>query len=169
MRTVVISTAVAVASIASASALVDFGSAFGSTSQFVSKEDATLHAHRAFDKIDVDRSGSIDIDEFAAQAIVYAEMARNQRTVTIDGNMVHRIDLPDGISDRLSPQERTSIDAQARRTFYEISHQGQPLSKAAWQMSQQRQFEQADRNANGRLEGRELNAFARNVSHARSA
>jgi hypothetical protein len=137
---------------------------FGTPAATVSKQDFLIDASRSFAKVDVDNSGTIDLEEFAAQAVVYAELARLNRLVTVDGAHEMRIDVPDNVRDTLGYAERTAIDAVARRSFYLHSPDGAPLTPTQWTVARTELFSAANRNNDDTLTGRELKTLARIIA-----
>ena len=141
--------------------------AFGSPAEALYVDDVWVDAERVFDKVDVNRDGVIDVDEYAAQAVVYAGLARFNGVVAVDGRQTVHVGLP--VSARseqseLGVAERTAIDAVARGDYYALTAERGPITPRNWVTLQIERFADADRNEDGQLTGRELTAYAMQVA-----
>ena len=140
-----------------------FNDAFGVKASVVTVADVEADAASVFAKVDVDNSGTLNIDEFAGQAVVLAELARFNRTVAIDGQTEKQIALPDMISETVSLTERSSMDAVARRAFHQFAEGGEMTVEGftAYRMGQ---MDKADTNNDGQLKRHELELYASAVA-----
>jgi hypothetical protein len=142
---------------------------FGEEAQLLKLDDVWVDAERTFAKIDVDDDGVIGVDEYAAQAVVYARLARFNGLVVIDGREAVHIPLPSEAGGPLTVSERAAIGAVARRDFYRIAGPSGALTSDDWVALRLERFGAADRNEDGRLRGRELGAFASAVAEYSTA
>ena len=127
----------------------------------LSKSDAVVHAERVFDRADIDGSGALEADEFAALSIVTAELAHLNGYVTIETDAQPReVALPITAPSALSYGERARVEAVARNEFYVAAGGDGLLSKAEFVDAQLLAFNDADRNRNGVLKPRELSTYA---------
>lgn len=136
-----------------------FNEAFGETASTVSTSDIENDAAALFAKVDIDGSGTLDADEFAGQAVVIAELARFNRTVTVEGETDMQIRLPEATPERVSLTERSSIDAVARRAFHQFAEDGE-MDAAAFTAYRLSVMAKADTNRDGELKRHELDLFA---------
>jgi hypothetical protein len=123
-------------------------------------DDVWLDAERTFAKVDVDMSGLVEIDEYAAQAVVYATLARFEGAVPVDGVEAMRVDLPGPRGEGIGAAEQAAIDAIARGDFYAVAPDGQGLSLGDWVALRLQTFGEADHDEDGVLTGRELRSYA---------
>lgn len=140
--------------------------AFGSAAETLRIDDVWVDAERVFEKVDVDRNGEISVDEYAAQAVVFAGLARFNGLIAIDGRETVHILVPDDVRGELGLAERTAIDAVARGEYYELTEARGALTPRAWVALSVERFAEADRNEDGQLQGRELSDFAMGVAQA---
>lgn len=144
-----------------------FNEAFGEKATEITKEDMTTDAKALFARVDVDGSGDLDVDEFAGHQVILAQLARLNRTVTVEGGVEKQIPLPDGVAMRLSETERGAIDAVARRTFHDYADKGR-MSADAFAAYRLETMARIDRNRDGVLKKGELERFAALVAKAGS-
>ena len=138
--------------------------AFGSPAEALFVDDVWVDAERVFEKVDVNRDGLIDVDEYAAQAVVYAGLARFNGLVAVDGRQTVHVGLPRDERSELGIAERTAIDAVARGDYYALTAERGPLTPRNWVTMQIERFADADRNEDGQLTGRELTRYAMQVA-----
>ena len=138
--------------------------AFGAPADALFVDDVWVDAERVFEKVDVNRDGVIDVDEFAAQAVVYAGLARFNGLVAVDGRQTVHVGLPHDGRSELGVAERTAIDAVARGDYYALTAERGPLTPRNWVTLQIERFADADRNEDGQLTGRELTRYAMQVA-----
>jgi hypothetical protein len=143
-----------------------FNDAFGARSDRVTLDAVAEDARRAFARVDIDRSGAVDIEEFAAQAVIYAELARLNRLVAFDGDTTQHIPLGRDVPHTLNYGERIAIDAVARRQFHQQAENG-ALDETRFVTARLAMFERADRNRDDALSGRELGHYAELVAQHR--
>lgn len=137
---------------------------FGAVAGEVPMTEAMIDAARAFTKVDVNRDGLVDIDEYASQYVVYAQLARFNRQIPVDGHHTSAIPVPDDIPPTMTASERAGLDAIARRDFHMKVGSNPGLDAAAWQDAKLERFYIADADADGSLAGDELVAYARDVA-----
>ena len=132
---------------------------YGDLAESLALDDVWVDAERVFAKVDVDRSGEIDVDEYAAQAVVYAGLVRFNGVVAIDGRELIHVGLPTEASATMGTAERAAIDAVARDDYYRIAAEG-AITPTRWIAMRMAAFDAADRNGDGQLTGRELQRYA---------
>lgn len=137
--------------------------AFGEPADALTASDIVADADASFAKADLNSSGTLDVDEFAARAVVVAELSRFNGTVSIEGDANKQIVLPDGVSESVSLTERSSIDAVARRTFHQFATEGQ-MSVDQFTEYRLNAMSKVDRNKDEKLTRFELQRFALNVA-----
>lgn len=135
----------------------------------LTRQDVAQDAQHSFEEVDTDRNGVIDIDEYAAQAYVQAELARLNRYVTVESNEAMRIALPSYAPESVTLQERSRISAIARRQYYEFAGADAEIDPGEWAMASQAAFSKADRNDDGRLRRDELTIYANDIAAVRSS
>jgi hypothetical protein len=150
----------ATATLTAGSASLGEDAPFGLSGDAVPLTEAMVDAARGFDKIDVNNDGLIDEDEFAGQKLVYAQLARFSRSLTIDGQTPIRVDVPATVPDSIGVSERAALDAVARRDFRVRNLTGPGLTEADWQQARLEPFRRADKDGDGILRGRELAGYA---------
>jgi hypothetical protein len=136
-----------------------FENPFGAPIEVLPETEVMVDAARAFDKIDMNRDGLIDEDEYAAQRVVYAQLARFNRQIAIDGTVTVRVPVPDEIGESLTSPEKVALDAVARRD-YRLRVTGGGFDRAAWEEARLETFFLNDANGDGELRGKELHAYA---------
>ena len=138
--------------------------AFGQPAEALYVDDVWVDAERVFEKVDVNRDGLIDVDEYAAQAVVYAGLARLNGLVAVDGRETVHVGLPYDTRGELGIAERTAIDAVARNDYYALTTERGAMTPRNWITLQIERFAEADRNEDGQLTGQELTRFAMKVA-----
>ena len=138
--------------------------AFGTPAEALFVDDVWVDAERVFEKVDVNRDGVIDVDEYAAQAVVYAGLARLNGLVAVDGRDTVHVGLPHDGREELGLAERTAIDAVARNDYYAVTAERGAMTPRTWVTLQIERFAEADRNEDGQLTGRELTRYAMQVA-----
>lgn len=135
------------------------GSAYGGAVERLTRAEAAAHAAAVFQRADLDRSGALDADEYAALAIVTAELSRLNGFIALgeDGAVVA---LPVAKTAALSRGERARVEAVARQAFYVAAGADAKLAAAEFAAAEAAAFDAHDRNGNGRLAQQELSAFA---------
>ena len=142
--------------------------AFGNKAVALQKVDVEKDAAVLFAKVDLNQDGRIDVDEYAAQKLVRASLARFTGVVVVDGQEVQHINVPAKVVGKMAPHEQTTIDAIARSEFYQVSGDNAYLEKAEWLALSQLNFSEADFDRNNRLQGRELDFYALKVAQSRN-
>jgi len=127
-------------------------------------QDAWNSAEALFERIDLNKDRRIDVDEFAAQTVVLADMVRSAGALRIAERDDLRIDLPEAGAAPLTPAERISLDAIARDAFYAAAEGEGSLTPESWIALKLRDFASADFDADGELKGRELPAYALRIA-----
>ncbi|WP_306250179.1 hypothetical protein [Parvularcula sp. IMCC14364] len=138
--------------------------AFGPATTTLTVEDTRLDADQLFTKVDTDRDGVISVDEYAAQTVVRANLARFNQAVVIDGEQTFHVKVAQEATTALSPSQQTAIDAVARTEFYRISGEDIVLDKNEWIQSRLSQFAAADRDNDGLLRNSELDLYAMRIA-----
>lgn len=133
----------------------------------VAIEDIAVDAFRSFHEIDINDDGMIDVDEYAAQAIVYAELARFNRYVTIETEETTIIPLPRNTPDSVTLAERTRIETISRREYYVYAGDDGEMSPRDWIASRQAEADHYDTNEDGIVEAGELQRLAMSVAQWR--
>lgn len=123
--------------------------------------EAMIDAARSFARVDANRDGLIDADEYASQKVVAAQLARFRRAVEIDGQTLLSLPLPDDVADRLGDSEKTAISAVARRDFHVRAFGKDGLDPALWQETRLESFYDADLDGDGVLREAELARYLR--------
>ncbi|MEM6649322.1 MAG: hypothetical protein AAF603_03635 [Pseudomonadota bacterium] len=142
--------------------------AFGGPATQMTLQDLHLDATARFKAMDIDRNDLLDAEEYASQALVYAELARFTRVVTIEGADLVHISLPQEVAPRLTSKDRLAIETAARRDYAYYAEKGAPLSHEDWIVAQTNKFRNADANQDGKLSGHELQGYALYVAKHRS-
>ncbi|NNU16876.1 hypothetical protein HK107_11160 [Parvularcula sp. ZS-1/3] len=142
---------------------------FGVATEELPMTHVLVDAARAFEKVDVDKDGLITEDEYAGQRVVYAQLARFNGVIPVDGQTTVRIPVPESLKMPLTVSERAAIDAVARRDYH-LHAAGKPgLDQSAWQNARLELFMLADANADDALSGDELGTYARYMAGELSA
>ena len=132
----------------------------------LSQVEAANHAGRVFDRADRDGDAALNVDEFAALAIVTAELAHLNGFVAVEvEDEVKTIALPASQPSALARSEHARIDAVARHAFYGFAGADGFLDRDEYIRMQSAVFEASDLNANGRLNKRELTVYARRQAY----
>ena len=148
------------ASLASGAGLTQ-RAAYGADANILSAADAGAYAASVFSRADLDKSGALDVDEYASLALVTAELARLNGFVPIETGAEARIvQLPLKAPEAMPRMERARVDAVSRRNFYLAAGEDNLLSLGEFESEKTARFEQADRNRNGALTETELVSFA---------
>lgn len=131
-------------------------------------EAAAVHAHaeRVFTLADQDRSGALDVDEYAALALVVAELSRLSGYVTIDAGSGALIaaPAPGRAPASLSTGERVRIGAVAAREFHVAAGKDAAMSAEEFVSAQLETFAAADLSRDGVLAGSETSLYAAAVA-----
>lgn len=132
----------------------------------LSQVEAADHAGRVFDRADRDGDAALNVDEFAALAVVTAELAHLNGFVAVEvEDEVKTIALPASQPSALARSEHARIDAVARHAFYGFAGVDGFLDRDEYIRMQSAVFEASDLNANGRLNKRELTVYARRQAY----
>ena len=125
------------------------------------KQEAAIHAASVFDRADLNKDNTLDTDEYAALAVVTAELTYLNGAVAFEGVEGEKsVTLPIASPSAMSRGERTRLDAVARAEFYASAGDDASLSADEFVAMSVARFDQADRNRNGTLTRAELTAFA---------
>lgn len=149
-----------------AAGLVSVGSAaaengpFGSEVLSLDMTDVMIDAARSFEKIDGNRDGVIDEDEYAARRIVFAQLSRFKGHVVVDGQHTVHVALPEHLQGQMTASERSALETVARRDHQLRAMGAAGLDQSAWQDSALEAFALADLDGDGALVADELAAFA---------
>ena len=121
----------------------------------------TAHANAIFARADIDGSGKLDANEYAALAIVTAELSRLNGFYALDiGDGREFVPLPVSAPGALSQAEHARVDAVARAEFYAAAGEDGLMDRQEYVGEQAARFLDADRNGNGMLAKAELTSFA---------
>lgn len=132
----------------------------------LSQVEAADHAGRVFDRADRDGDAALNVDEFAALAIVTAELAHLNGFIAVEfEDEVKTIALPASQPSALPRSERARIDAVARHAFYGFAGDDGLLDRDEYIRMQSAVFEASDLNASGDLNKRELAVYARRQAY----
>lgn len=135
--------------------------AYGGEISSLTADQSGVKSSAIFAQADLDKSDALDADEYAALAIVTAELARLNGFIALapdgEGEIVA---LPVKGSESLGPGERARVEAVARAEFYAAAGADAKMSKAEFAAERAANFAAADRNGDGRLMKRELSTFA---------
>ncbi|MEM9838028.1 MAG: hypothetical protein AAF830_02630 [Pseudomonadota bacterium] len=123
--------------------------------------EAMIDAARSFARVDSNRDGVIDADEYASQRVVSAQLARFRRAVEIDGQTLISLPLPEDVANRMGDSEKTALGAVARRDFHVRAFGKEGLDAALWQETQLETFYTADLDGDGVLREAELVRYLR--------
>lgn len=139
----------------------DDRAAYGAAIETLSQPEASAHAAATFARADVDRSGALDANEYAALAIVTAELARLNGFIALEiGDGQEVVPLPIEAPMALAGVERTRVDAVARTEFYAVAGDDGLMDLTEYAGEQAERFKAADGNRNGALARTELVSFA---------
>lgn len=135
--------------------------AYGSEIAQLTKDQSSAMSLALFERADLDASGALDANEYAALAIVTAELARINGFIALapdsDGEIVA---LPIKGRQSLGYGERARVEAVARAEFYSAAGADGQMSQAEFAAERAANFAAADRDRDGHLKRRELIAFA---------
>lgn len=135
--------------------------AYGSKIAELTRARSAAMSEAIFVRADLDESGDLDANEYAALAIVTAELARLNGFVVLAADGADEIvALPVKAREALGSGERARIDAVARAEYYAAAGADGRMSLAEFAAERAANFAAADRDRNGRLTHRELSAFA---------
>lgn len=139
----------------------DDRAAYGAAVDMLTTDEAATNAQLTFARADVDKSGALDADEYAALAIVTAELARLNGFIALEvGDGREIISLPITAPIALTGAERARVDAVARAEFYAAAGDDGLMDMNEYSGEQKSWFAAADRNRNGALARSELTSFA---------
>ncbi len=140
---------------------LDDRAAYGAAVQTLSSEDAAAHALSVFARADLDGSGALDVNEYAALAIVTAELARLNGFIALEvGDGQEIVPLPINAPSALAGSERARVTAVAHAEFYALAGDDALMDFSEYAGEQDARFAAADRNRNGALAKAELVSFA---------
>ena len=120
------------------------------------------NAKSIFARADRDGDAALSVDEFAALTIVNAELAHLNGFIAVEeAGVAKTVALPIATGAALAPTEHARIDAVARHRFYGFSGDDGLIDEAEFIQFHKSEFNTADMNKSGVLNGRELNFYAR--------
>ncbi len=133
----------------------------GDALKALTEEALADHAATVFHRADRNQDGALDADEYAALAIVSAELARLNGFIVIESEAgPARVTLAGFAPASLSAAEHARVDAVARNVFYLHAGDDGRLNEDEFTNAQQGVFDAADFNRNGVLRRGELEVFA---------
>lgn len=152
------------------SGLTNSAPAYGATVSRLTADEARAHAGATFARADLDRSGALNADEYAALTTVTAELSRLNGFIALAADGRNEIvALPIKAPMALAGGERARVEAVARADFHAAAGADGHITRSEFASEQAARFAAADRNRNGALAKGELAAFAaRAASIARS-
>ena len=134
----------------------------------LTQAEAAVFADSVFQRADLDRDGSLDVDEFAALTIVTAELAHLNGFIAVEKDgALETIVLPITAPAALGDAEQTRIDAVARHAFYAFAGSDGKMQQGEYSGLQEAIFAASDLNANGALTSAELPLFAQRQAYLR--
>ncbi|MEM0929805.1 MAG: hypothetical protein AAGI89_11000 [Pseudomonadota bacterium] len=149
-------------------ALIGFtGAAFGADDPFgkeatqLTEAQLVAHASTVFARVDQDRDGWLDAEEFAAERMISAQLARLSRRVPIDGDETVHLIVPKEVPSSMERGERLTLTNIARNEHAARSAGAPGLDEAAFASILIEEFLNADRDFDGILQAEELMVFAR--------
>ncbi|MEM7741503.1 MAG: hypothetical protein AAF225_11970 [Pseudomonadota bacterium] len=134
---------------------------FGAEATVLTEHQLIIHAATVFERVDQDRDGWLDAEEFTAERLISAQLARLSRRVPIDAEETVHLLVPNEVPNSLELGERQSLASIARHEHAARSVDAPGLSQKAFADLFIEEFLQADHNFNGVLEADELVVFAR--------
>ncbi|MEL6380124.1 MAG: EF-hand domain-containing protein [Pseudomonadota bacterium] len=137
------------------------------TNAFISllrSADYLEHSEDVFERADLNGSGSLDADEFAALQVVKSELAHlngfvrltiagEEKILPLSGSRINKA------LDIRTREDRIRIDAVARRVFYGQAGDDQHLTRDEYVSLSRDIFDSTDRNGDGEVVGAELRAL----------
>jgi hypothetical protein len=135
--------------------------AYGAALKKLDAGQAVANAKATFARADLDGSDALDVREYAALAIVTAELSRLNGFVALDvGEETQIVTLPVTAPMALTGGERARIEAVALNEFYALAGEDRLVSRDEFTRDKAGAFKAADRNGNGALSALELVSFA---------
>lgn len=132
----------------------------------LSYDEATQHAELVFERADRDGDQTLSVDEYAALAIITAELAHLNGFVAVEQeDGVKTISLSSSAPGALTASEHVRIDAVSRHVFYSFAGADRALDAKEYSLMQSAVFHASDLNANGDLSKRELSVYARRQAY----
>lgn len=134
--------------------------AYGGLAARLSVAELRAHADAIFDCADLDKSGALDASEYAALALVTAELSRLNGFVALHVGAESRVVPLPRQQFEVTRAERVRIEAVARRAFYSAAGDDSALERFEFAGMLAERFAALDANRDGSLARRELSAFA---------
>jgi hypothetical protein len=135
--------------------------AYGATLARLSADAACANGAETFLRADLDKSGALDANEYAALAVVTAELSRLNGFVGFETEGgVQTVALPVRAPEALVGGERARVEAVARAGFYAAAGADGLMSLEEYAGERVKRFAEADRNRNGVLAKDELVSYA---------
>lgn len=141
------------------------GDAYDGTVHQLYQNQFLDHSETLFERADMDKSGTLDVDEYSALMVVQAQLSRLNGFIAVHtDNMVKTVPISQmqlsGDKKDLSRADRTRVDAIARAQFYSAAGTNGQLSWDEYAITAITVFASLDSNQDGVLRARELSAFA---------
>ncbi len=132
----------------------------------LTREEAAAYSRSVFQRADIDHDGALDVDEYAALAVVKAELAHLNGFIAVERNgALETVALPINAPAALGDSEQTRIDAVARHTFYAFAGSDGKMQQGEYLGLEDAIFASSDLNSNGALTRAELPLFAQRQAH----
>ncbi|MEO1043385.1 MAG: hypothetical protein AAFX52_13975 [Pseudomonadota bacterium] len=134
---------------------------FGAEATVLTEQQLVAHAETVFDRVDQDQDGWLDAEEFTAERLVSAQLARLSRRVPIDADETVHIVVPREVPSSLELGERQTLTNIARHEHAARAVDTPGLNRAAFADLFIEEFLAADHDFDGVLKADELSHFAR--------
>ncbi|MEO1657845.1 MAG: hypothetical protein AAFR65_08995 [Pseudomonadota bacterium] len=134
---------------------------FGDEATVLTEAQLIAHAASVFARVDQDRDGWLDQEEFAAERIISAQLARLSRRVPIDAEETVHLVVPREVPSSMERGERLTLTNIARNEHAARAGGAPGLDQAAFAEIMVEEFLTADRDFDGVLQADELRLFAR--------
>lgn len=134
---------------------------FGAEATSLTEEQLIAHATVVFARVDRDQDGWLDADEFAAERIVSAQLARLNRRIPIDADATVHLIVPSEVPSSMELGERHTLTNIALNEHAARTAGAPGLDVAMFAEILLEEFLNADRDFDGVLEADELHIFAR--------
>jgi hypothetical protein len=132
----------------------------------LTRAEVASGAWNAFRLADRDGDKLLNVDEYAALAVVTSELAHLNGFISVEaGDKLKTISLPIAKNGAIGASEHVRIDAVARHTFYAFSGKDGRMDPDEYIQLQNAVFEASDLNSNGSLTKLELTYYAQRQAY----